>query len=51
MFVKLQIKNISLYIRTMTDINHTLTKLNIEAYSDEQLTEFGQTYLMQTKKI
>ena len=31
----------SIYIRTMSEINHTLTKLNIEAYDDKQLIEFG----------
>ena len=37
----------STYIRTMTDINPTLTKLNIEAYDDKQLIELGQTYSIQ----
>jgi len=29
------------------NIEHKLTKLNIEAYTDEQLIEFGKTYLIQ----
>ena len=30
-----------------TGIEHTLTKLNIEAYTYEQVIEFGKTYLIQ----
>ena len=30
-----------------TGIAHTLTKLNIEAYTNEQLIELGRTYLIQ----
>ena len=30
-----------------TSVAHTLTKLNIEAYTDEQFVEFGNTYLIQ----
>ena len=30
-----------------TRIDHTITKLNIEAYTDEQLIEFGKTHLIQ----
>ena len=40
-------KSDSIYMRTMTDINHTLTKLNIEAHDDKQLIELGQTYSIQ----
>ena len=34
----------AIYIRAMTDsgIDHTITKLNIEAYTDEQLIELGK---------
>ena len=34
----------SIYIRTMTDsgIDNTISKLNIEAYTDEQLIELGK---------
>ena len=44
MFVKLQIKNISIYLRTMTGvgIGHTISKLNIEAYTDEQPIDLGK---------
>ena len=30
-----------------TSIEHALTQLNIETYTDEQLVEFGKTYLIQ----
>ena len=32
---------------TDTGIDHTSSKLNIEAYTDEQLIELGQKYLIQ----
>ena len=35
----------------MGGINHTLTKLSIEASTDEQLIEFGKEYLTQKEVI
>lgn len=48
MCVTLQITYGSTYIRTLTDagIDHTDTKLNIEACTDEQLNALGKKYLM-----
>ena len=35
----------------MSDINHTLTKLNIKAYTDEHLIELGRKELVQTRNV
>jgi len=34
-----------------TSFEHTLTKLKIAAYTDEELIEFGKTDLMQKRNL